>query len=505
MQLTLLLLQSILLLANSINGQQDIVFPLKISIDISRLSSIKTNYSNGNAMYDKLAKVLIPATTKHIEETYESYDYSQMKLSTSPCNGMSMGSFGGVILDSNLHIIFNYESSPTAQYVAYAGVCKVAPNSRPLAGFVYINLAYTNLLDEVKNEDNFSTLLHEVHHILGFQSSYLPYFWDRTTLGYRPENQVYEKTQTYTRLIRPEVVSWVNGHFGCNENLGVPLENSGSDGSATSHFDMLVFGNEMLNPASYYNTQFSGATIAYIESMGFFKVRSPRTKMEEVLVWGAKQGCGPLRDNPVCSSIPMTCKYTGRVCSDDYFSYGQCSTNHANTNNKFAGNCSIFREEKDCRYANKLGSRCIDFFSGTQKSAACGDKMCTKRAGNGEIYDVVLTLNGNNISCSAEETGTQKLIVGTTQSIICPNTYNLCRAGANCPNDCSNFGRCRIDGTCWCFPGATGEQCTQSKNAEDPIQPDESSASTNSTIIPNKTVLIFTSLISVGLAFAMIF
>jgi len=114
MQLTLLLLQSILLLANSINGQQDIVFPLKISIDISRLSSIKTNYSNGNAMYDKLAKVLIPATTKHIEETYESYDYSQMKLSTSPCNGMSMGSFGGVILDSNLHIIFNYESSPTA-------------------------------------------------------------------------------------------------------------------------------------------------------------------------------------------------------------------------------------------------------------------------------------------------------------------------------------------------------------------------------------------------------
>ena len=150
------------------------------------------------------------------------------------------------------------------------------------------------------------------------------------------------------------MVNWVNNHFGCDENLGVPLENDGDEGSEGSHFEMLVLGNEMLNPASFYNQPFSGATIAYIEAMGFFKVKSPRTKMEEAFFWGAKRGCGPLRDNPICANVPMTCKYTGRVCSDDYFSYGQCSTNHANPNfqNSFAGNCSTFREEKDCRYEN---------------------------------------------------------------------------------------------------------------------------------------------------------
>ena len=126
----------VLLLAVIVRAQNNQAFPLKISIDISRLDSIKTKYSNGQATYKKLAEILIPATIKHLEDTYESYDFGQMRLSSSPCNGMSMGQFGGVLLNSNLHLIFNFEDNPKVGYVAFAGVCKVAPNSRPLVGFI---------------------------------------------------------------------------------------------------------------------------------------------------------------------------------------------------------------------------------------------------------------------------------------------------------------------------------------------------------------------------------
>ena len=49
-----------------------------------------------------------------------------------------------------------------------------------------------------------------------------------------------------------------------------------------------------MNPSAFYNLQYTGATIAYIESMGYFKVQEPKVKMEEILHWGYQEGCGPL-------------------------------------------------------------------------------------------------------------------------------------------------------------------------------------------------------------------
>ena len=66
-----------------------------------------------------------------------------------------------------------------------------------------------------------------------------------------------------------------------------------------------------------------------------------------------------------------------------------------------------------------------------------------------------------SVSCLAEETNVEKTPSGLQDKVICPNTFSLCRTGAICPKDCSNNGRCKIDGTCWCFPDFTGEDCSQ--------------------------------------------
>lgn len=88
-----------------------------------------------------------------------------------------------------------------------------------------------------------------------------------------------------------------------------------------------------MNPSAFYNLQYTGATISYIDDMGYFKVQEPRNKMAEILHWGYKKGCGPLADNPTCENLPMVCQRSGTQCSDDYFSIGQCSVDHVNPDN----------------------------------------------------------------------------------------------------------------------------------------------------------------------------
>ena len=462
-------LTAVALLIKSGLAQSDASFPLKISVDLARLFPIKHDYENGEVMYDRLVLTIIPAVVKHIEETFESYDVEKIQVNDTPCEKLNITSYANTELKSNFHIVFNFEDTDTG-YTAYAGVCKVdEANKRPVMAFVYINVRNNVLDDKSFNEQVFTTLLHELHHGLGFLSSYIPYFWDRGVKKYRPQSEVFSSSQSYrVRIKRPELVSWVSNHFNCPypqvNGYGAPLENLGGDESQDSHFEASIFGNEALNPSAFYNLQYTGATIAYIESMGYFKVQEPKTKMAEILFWGYKKGCGVLQDNLRCEDIPMVCQKSGTQCSEDYYSVGQCSLDHVNPSNqnKAINSCSVFKERLDCRYQSKLGSRCVEFLQeGVSRNATCGDIECTRRAGNQELYDVVMKFKEFSVACTAEEVGTFKTPSGSQDKVTCPNTLNICRLGAKCPNDCTNNGRCKMDGKCWCFPDFTGDDCSK--------------------------------------------
>ena len=186
--------------------------------------------------------------------------------------------------------------------------------------------------------------------------------------------------------------------------------------------------------------------------------------MAEILYWGYKKGCGPLQDNPTCQNLPMVCQRSGTQCSEDYFSVGQCSLDHVNpaNQNEEINGCSVFKERLDCRFQSNPGDRCIDFFQeGTSRNATCGAIACTKRPGNDMIFDVSMKFKDYTVACLAEEAMQEKVIDGTKDKVICPNTLNVCRTGAMCPKDCSNNGRCKMDGTCWCFPDFTGDDCSK--------------------------------------------
>ena len=154
----------------------DQVYPFKVSVDVARLFPIKHGYKDGEVIYDRLVLSIIPAVVKHLEDTFESYDVEQIQLNETPCENLNITKYANKLLKSNFHIVFNYEDIE-AGYTAYAGVCKAdAVNQRPVAAFVYINIRNNILDDRAYTERVFTTLLHEIHHGLGFLSSYIPLF-----------------------------------------------------------------------------------------------------------------------------------------------------------------------------------------------------------------------------------------------------------------------------------------------------------------------------------------
>ena len=49
-------------------------------------------------------------------------------------------------------------------------------------------------------------------------------------------------------IVTPRVVKEVRDHFGCDELLGAELEGAGSPGAIGNHWDLRVFGNEVILP-----------------------------------------------------------------------------------------------------------------------------------------------------------------------------------------------------------------------------------------------------------------
>jgi hypothetical protein len=95
-----------------------------------------------------------------------------------------------------------------------------------------INLRNTILVDKTFTEKVFTTLLHEVHHGMGFLSGYLDFFWDRQFSRRRTPIEVYESSTDYQRRMKiAPILNWAKSHFNCPTMSSLPLENIGSAGS----------------------------------------------------------------------------------------------------------------------------------------------------------------------------------------------------------------------------------------------------------------------------------
>ena len=289
--------------------------------------------------------------------------------------------------------------------------------------------------------------------------------YNRATNSIRPRSEVIRTTagaKFPNQIILPTSLAWARTYFNCPTLAGIPLENSGGSGTSNSHWDKFIMGNDLMNPSDYFNVHNSGLNFALMDDLGYYK--SDMTKVE-FLAWGFNAGCNLFTG--LCANNPNTCTTGSLLCSPDHYSTGQCRTD------SLTENCPVFHEISygDCRIASNKnqyqglgknsmtfgpGSRCVEgkiVAEQTNEQGSCLKVTCTG------ITSVTIQVNGQNVVCSSAESGQNKNI-GTGLYIKCPNVAKICEPKLQCPNDCSNGGRCLESRACWCYVGHSGADCS---------------------------------------------
>ena len=82
-------------------------------------------------------------------------------------------------------------------------------------------------------------------------------------------------------------------HFDCMGADHVPLENEGSPGSAGSHWERSILGQEVMTGEEQWEAQYSKITLALLEDSGWYEVDYD---MADRLEFGRGKGCNFIRD-----------------------------------------------------------------------------------------------------------------------------------------------------------------------------------------------------------------
>jgi hypothetical protein len=385
--------------------------------------------------------------------------------------------------------------------LAWATECQSDQFGRSLCGQANLSPARISTLS-ADLAAQVGVVTHETAHALGFSASKFSAFrqpgtqltvnpTDVTSFGYDINLQ-----KMVTRIVTPNVVSFLKAHLGCNNwaDIGGELEDYGGAGTAGSHWDKRIAMNELMNPSSEPVMVKSGLTLSYFADSGWYAV--DMTKAEK-LSWGLNQGCDFLRlqcssgwsDAYFCRNIAqggctadMRFQAACNLADNAYITY---PSNHqyfpgspgkAGTN-PYADYCPFYQgfTSRDCSSPTTVayyfygeapgtGSRC---FAGTYQLA----KVTSAPTSHGGCLQtkcmrglIQITLQGyptaTVITCPQAGGAVDMLSVSGGQymgSITCPPASQLCTGNPCDLQDCSGRGACNpADGSCKCNPGYYG-------------------------------------------------
>lgn len=392
-----------------------------------------------------------------------------LKVSSSSVCGRSTPSVlkNGV----NADWFFMVETDSSSSYVASTVSCNVASGSkRPLVGKTVISTQYVKATTDVLlHEKQMICIMHEVVHALGFSKS-LYKNWltssGKTLTGHITSAVLDGATAT---VINAEpLTSRLRQHFGCSSLKGAYMENSGSSGTAGSHFERRQFAFEIMTSGLISQMQFSEFTLALLESTGWYV--PDYDGYADPFYWGKGQGCGFLTGKCSSSSYSEFCSSSARSCVVTGRGGGSCATDSRSDNCKWihpsdSYDCDNANADSYARlpslqsFGRSSGAKC---FTGTLNSKSAGSQttFCFKYScsGSGSGAKLTLNLNGKSVVCS-KKGGVS--VSGYGGVINCPDPVEYCSTIGKkiCPRGCMGRGTCGSDGICSCNKGYKGKDC----------------------------------------------
>jgi len=393
-----------------------------------------------------------------------------LKVSTSSVCGHSTPS----VLRSGVNAdwFFLVETDSSSSYVASTRTCSLASGTkRPIVGKTVISTQYVkSTTDVLLHEKQMICIMHELVHALGFSKGLYAHWVSssgRTLTGHITTATLGGVT---TSVINAEpLTSRLRQHFGCSTLKGAYMENSGSSGTAGSHFERRQFAFEGMTSGLIVQMQFSEFTLALLESTGWYV--PDYDGYADPFYWGKGQGCGFLTGSCSSSSYDEFCSGSSRGCAVTGRGGGSCSTDSRSDNCKWIhpnNNYDCDNDNADAyarlpsiqSFGRSAGSKC---FTGTLNTRSAGSQtsFCFKYScsGSGSGTQLVLNLaNGKSAVCSRKGNIS---VSGYAGVINCPDPVEYCSTIGKkvCPRGCMGRGTC-LSGVCTCNNGFKGKDCS---------------------------------------------
>jgi len=424
------------------------------------------DYSKASVSATQLAymKKIITAASNFFFKALQVPHMSVLKIpesQSSMCGGLTIPSVyrtNGVAADM---VFFVTAENSYTGFLAWSRACKLLSSTgRPVVGQVNFN---THSLNPNGGDSAFTldlmTVVHEMTHALGFSNSLFDNFANKAKVG---------KTtlggNTYNYLSVEPLNSKLKSYFGCASLPGAILENQGGSGSAGSHWERRIFGNEYMTASQINDQRLSELTLALLESTGWYKVDY---SMADPFYYGKGEGCGYMSScsgfKEFCSGSSEGCSYHGQAgayCGSDSFSdgcpYMRAYSNRDCENTANRGSATLSGE------AYGQGSKC---FSGTLYPGGglsgsrpyCFKYSCVAKSTGG------YQLNVHVGSATGVCTGKGKAsVAGYSGTLNCPdpNLYCTTVGKPGCRRGCMGKGTC-VGGTCQCYAGWGGADCSK--------------------------------------------
>eukprot|EP01084_Bolivina_argentea_P107895 192864_1 len=495
------------------------VIPVENNLFIHRkcTSSYPTEFGTNCVKYlkpDQCGMVDIPSD--HMDEDL-LYFYPDNTTATKLPAGTGMP-------DTDLVIYVSYGQTQSCgeATLAWAAPCFQDQYGRPIAGTV-------NICPYIFEEDQFwkqdvVVLLHEITHVVIMGPELWQHFRDING-NIIPHSNIVSDTQNdgLIYITSPLVTSFAQSHFGCDILIGFPLENTGSGGSAGSHWDEHYGMSEVMGSTIWGGLHyFSNLTLSIMADSGWYYINY---KYSQPFYWGKNAGCdffisecvdwqtsasnwpqyfcNAANDNGCfynyqapaeCefyyhnSDLPWYLQYfkdtkTGGPEASDYCPFRDPSTqiNFENACWDIRGNDGNYFTLKYTNEKYGSNSRCVDIVSNNNnglntKEGRCFEHQCFGYDSINKQWDgVSIKISPTqNINCTrTDQPGYTTLTTKAVSSINgvdikCPNIDAICGSSSE-PFVCY-WGNYNDDlSQCICSPGYTGSDC----NTEDTsLEPD---------------------------------